>query len=236
MRLLGTRLSHFGKAALLVAAVSALAGPAAAAMVITEISLSGHGHVWWSDGPYAPAVGAPDKISISFFIKGPPYINYNASGTVISFEGSALHSSSIGNDIGNIEFTVSDTYTHSESVNGAFYPFIGYHSMCWQDCDGAVILDHGIFKSASINFDDHTDFGFFTASLISDGSGVYGGFCGPEACDTHDQFYKAVWNVDKVVITTEYIPEPATWVLTLTGFGLIGASLRRARRRAVLAA
>ena len=37
------------------------------------------------------------------------------------------------------------------------------------------------------------------------------------------------------VVTSNAVPEPATWAMMIVGFGAIGSTLRSARRRAVLA-
>jgi hypothetical protein len=43
------------------------------------------------------------------------------------------------------------------------------------------------------------------------------------------------WGVEKILVTTAGVPEPASWALMIGGFGLAGAALRRRRAMAVTA-
>jgi hypothetical protein len=232
MRLLRTRLSHLGKAALLVAAGSALAGPAAAAMVITEISFSGHGHVTSSDGPRAPRRGTSDNISADIIIHGAPYIYDNASGIVIDVNGDFKHP-----DTGNVSFYFSDNWAHGEAVWFPPYPGSGLsgYASCLESCGARVVLSNGHLLGANL----WTSGEVWSPNITGgpDGISVFSGsFYDPGPEGSPDQIYSGVWQVEKITITTESIPEPATWALTLIGFGLMGGALRRARRWAVPAA
>lgn len=42
------------------------------------------------------------------------------------------------------------------------------------------------------------------------------------------------WGIDDVSFNPDPLPEPSVWALLLTGFGLVGATIRRSRRHAIV--
>ncbi len=63
------------------------------------------------------------------------------------------------------------------------------------------------------------DFGWFGLRLYHEDDASEMGFSWSEA--------QGQWTISKVTVS---VPEPASWALLITGFGIVGASLRRQRR------
>lgn len=125
-----------------------------------------------------------------------------------------------------------------------------HYELCDGDWDAtdrfllSPIRPASLLATAQLTFDHGALVGVYfyglngPSYLTFDTTSFYGGWYvwGPR-----DYGYSGSWSLDKVRIAYDgeplpgTVPEPASWALLVTGFGVIGAGLRRQRRLAATA-
>ncbi len=89
-------------------------------------------------------------------------------------------------------------------------------------------------NAAGYSFDSDPIADAFGGFDLGSGNGGYDFFLG--LASNGDPFAQtlAVGNYDAAAVVITPVPEPATWAMTIAGFGLVGACSRRRRERAVV--
>lgn len=87
---------------------------------------------------------------------------------------------------------------------------------------GFVYLAAGSYPITIVQWENRGDTGLT----------VMDAFYGPEYREFWTEFPSAVWSHTPVIVDPGPVPEPATWLMAILGFGAIGSELRRRTRRA----
>ena len=131
--------------------------------------------------------------------------------------------------LNNPTFFWAFSYTNdaSSSVNGT-------GTLSFLDASGAAFLTSNLKtdNEAAVHFGQNygsSDFGALPANLTFYGlrySGVLNSYSNPSVTSRHYADPQVLFNAGSAVVSGG-VPEPATWALMISGFGLVGASMRR---------
>lgn len=191
----------------LAAGALAAAGSANAAYHITGLDLYGHGVVTSADQS-TPSVGTKELFHVTMVI-WPPFVG-NPYPPIDSDATGTYHYSTIGGPWG-FEVNIRDS--------------VGGWAGC-EVCDATFSLVDGAL-SGPFSFDAGVDPVHYVAL---NNTSFFGQVLGPDFSTTT---YTGTFALDSVLIHTDApVPEPASWLLMITGFLGAGQALRSARRSA----
>lgn len=147
----------------------------------------------------------------------------------------------IAGEASDVYTTLSQVFTVSERSRLSFSAaFLAFDYLPYDD-DGYVRIfsnasNEVVFASSVTAVGDlgHTSWATFVSGALDAGSYVFE--AGVRNVGDPDPFYSSQLLLDNVQVTAApitAIPEPATWALMISGFGLAGTVLRRTRGHAI---
>jgi hypothetical protein len=131
-----------------------------------------------------------------------------------------------GNPFNDVTFIY--TFTHDETPNGA-------DPCAYGPANGTGVNVNGCADRVIVNFNVQSD--FFQVDGFDYALDTVGFLVGGNPATsflTAEQAVNEAFIRGRLVLYSEAIPEPATWAMLITGFGLVGSAMRR-RRSAVAA-